>query len=181
MTLTDLQKRKLTRFFTVFDLNKDGFIQRQDYMMLAENIAKSKGFPPHSPLARRVKEVIMRVWENLEILADKNHDHQIILEEFLKYRDKLHQDETKYADLVAAGLTIFDLLDLNKDGKVVESEFVSFYKLFHLGEDLAKEIFPKLDTDSNGYLTREDVLRLGREFDLGDDPSAPGNWLFGPY
>jgi Ca2+-binding EF-hand superfamily protein len=181
MTLTDLQKRKLTRFFTVYDQNNDGVIERIDYIMLADNISTAKGFDLESPLSSRLRECMLRVWENLEHIADKNHDGSVTLAEFLAYRDQLHQDEVKYNDLVTAGLTIFDVMDDNRDGQIDLNEFKLFYSFFQLDESLAEEVFAELDVDQTGYLTRDEIQNYSREFNLGDDPEAIGNKLFGPY
>lgn len=181
MTLSELQKRKLTRFFKVYDQDHDGVIERNDYVMLAENVARAKGYPLQSPLASRLKEALLQVWSNLEILADKNHDGVVTLEEFLNYRDKLHVDEVKYNDLVTVGLTMFDIMDENHDGRIDQHEFELFYTFFDLEKSLADEMFKKLDTESVGYLSRAQVQDYSRQFNLGDDPEDIGNWLFGPY
>ena len=181
MTLTDLQKRKLTRFFTVYDQNSDGVIERSDYILLANNISKAKGFELDSPLSARLRECLLRVWGNLEIIADKNHDGSVTLEEFLDYRGALHQDEVKYNDLVSAGLTLFDVMDDNQDGKIELREFKLFYSFFQLDEGLAAEVFAHLDIEQTGYLTRDQLRTYSQEFNLGDDPKALGNKLFGPY
>jgi len=181
MVLTDLQKRKLRRFFTVFDQDRDGVIDRSDYILLAENISKAKGFPLDSPLSARVKECLLQVWGNLEIIADKDQDGHVTLEEFLDYRDKLHQDDIRYGDLVSAGLTLFDVMDENHDGKLEPHEFRLFYSFFQLDADLADDMFKRLDVEKAGYLTRSQIRAYSQEFNLGSDPDAVGNWLFGPY
>lgn len=181
MTLTDLQKRKLTRFFTVFDQDNDGLITRQDYILLAENVSRVKGFPPESPLSVRVKECLLQVWSNLEILADKDHDGHVTMEEFLDYRDKLHQDQVKFDDLVSAGLMLFDVMDGDHDGRLNVNEFADFYSFFQLDADLATQMFDRMDSDTTGYLTREQIRTYSRQFNLGDDHDDIGNWLFGPY
>lgn len=181
MTLTDLQRRKLTRFFKVYDQDHDGVIERSDYIALAENVATAKGFPLHSPLASRLKECLIQVWNNLEIIADKNRDGVVTLEEFLAYRDSLHRDEIKYNDLVTAGVTLFDIMDDNQDGKINCEEFALFYSFFQMEKSLAEEMFQKLDTSNNGFLTRDQILKYSDEFNLGDDPEEVGNWLFGPF
>jgi Ca2+-binding EF-hand superfamily protein len=181
MTLTELQKRKLTRFFEIYDQNHDGVIERADYILLADNVSKAKGFPLDSPLSARIRECMLRVWSNLETIADKNRDGSVTLDEFLAYRATLHQDEVKYNDLVTAGLTLFDVMDDNQDGKIELTEFKQFYSFFQLGDALAAEVFAKLDVEQAGYLTREQLQTYSRQFNLGDDPDAIGNQLFGPY
>lgn len=181
MVLTDLQRRKLTRFFRVYDIDGDGVIQRKDYIQLAHNVARAKNLPIDSPLGKRMEEVFLQVWENLEILADKNYDHVVTLQEFLDYREKLHTDEGKYRDLVEAGLALFDLLDMDQNGIIDVDEFVVFYEFFDLPADLARDMFERLDASGKGYITREESIQLGQEFNLANNPDAPGNWLFGPF
>lgn len=181
MTLTDLQLRKLKRFFKIFDQDKDGVIDRSDYILLAENISKSKGFPLDSPLSSRVRECLLQVWSNLQAIADKDQDGTVTLEEFLEYRDALHQDDAKYDDLVSAGLTLFDVMDDNHDGKLELHEFQEFYSFFQLEKSLAEDMFKKLDIENTGYLTRQQIQVYSDQFNKGTDPDAIGNWLFGPY
>ena len=47
--LTELQKRKLTRFFNLFDANGDGVITKQDPEQVARNLAELQGMKPGSP------------------------------------------------------------------------------------------------------------------------------------
>ena len=181
MALTELQKRKLTRFFTVYDQNRDGVIERSDYILLANNVSKAKGFALDSPLSARLRECMLRVWSNLENIADKNEDGEVTLDEFLAYRDQLQQNELKFNDLVSAGLTLFDVMDDDHDGRINLREFKLFYSFFQLDESLAAEVFAHLDVEKTGYLTREQLRTYSREFNLGEDPEAIGNKLFGPY
>ncbi|MFD6877298.1 MULTISPECIES: hypothetical protein [unclassified Streptomyces] len=42
-----------------------------------------------------------------------------------------------------------------------------------------KVAFAKLDTDGDGTLGREEIRRATEEYYTSEDPTAPGNWLFG--
>ncbi|MCW2948972.1 MAG: calcium sensor EFh [Actinoallomurus sp.] len=45
----------------------------------------------------------------------------------------------------------------------------------------ADEIFPLLDLNGDGYLSRDEFTRLWTQFWVGDDPEAPGTWVFGRF
>lgn len=40
--------------------------------------------------------------------------------------------------------------------------------------------FPRWDRDANGYVSKEEMAEVVREFFHSSDPDAPGNLLFGP-
>lgn len=54
----------------------------------------------------------------------------------------------------------------------------SAWKGFDGGVD---EVFPRLDLDGDGYLSRAEFGELWADFWRGDDPASPGQWVFGPF
>ncbi|KAB1984653.1 calcium-binding protein, partial [Haemophilus parainfluenzae] len=38
-----------------------------------------------------------------------------------------------------------------------------------------------LDTDQDGWLTKDQVMQLFHDFCYSDDPANPANGMFGPY
>ncbi|NER04336.1 MAG: hypothetical protein F6K17_17830 [Okeania sp. SIO3C4] len=57
-------------------------------------------------------------------------------------------------------------------------EYKTFYWSWQIPPDLAIEIFPKLDLDGDGSITKKEFLKLVREFHRSDDPNASGNLFF---
>ena len=55
-----------------------------------------------------------------------------------------------------------------------------FYKCLGLSQSVAKESFKAIDTDSNGFISKPELLKAYEEFLWGVDENAPGNMFFGP-
>jgi hypothetical protein len=47
--LTDLQAKKLTRYFQIYDINDDGRIESSDFERVIENVRVLRGASEHSP------------------------------------------------------------------------------------------------------------------------------------
>ncbi len=60
-------------------------------------------------------------------------------------------------------------------------EYKTIFQIWRLPEDLAVEIFPKLDLNGDGGITKDELVELVQQFHGSDDPDAPGNLFFGPY
>ena len=62
------------------------------------------------------------------------------------------------------------VFDTDEDGEIGPDEFVDFYGVFGLGSNLARRVFVDLDANSDGIITREELLEIGRQFYRSDDP-----------
>ncbi|NET16150.1 MAG: calcium sensor EFh, partial [Okeania sp. SIO1H6] len=61
------------------------------------------------------------------------------------------------------------------------SEYKTIFQIWRLPEDLAVEIFPKLDFNKDGGITKDESVELVQQFHQSDDPDAPGKIFFGLY
>ena len=75
---------------------------------------------------------------------------------------------------------IFDFADADGDGRIAEREHLAFLGAYGVATDAARESFRRLDQDGDGFIRQDEFLQSAEDFFLGDDPNAPGTWLFGP-
>ncbi|MEZ4734637.1 MAG: hypothetical protein R3E79_46695 [Caldilineaceae bacterium] len=180
--LTALQTRKLTRLFSLYDVNRNGVVERGDYQLVAHSTAQALGYTTGSPEYDALCTEYMASWDNLQQLADSNNDTELTQAEFLTGYDKL-MAQTERFNSVILGLAKNTLLlqDRDKDGKVSQQEHRDFLVAFNTTEAEATDTFHRLDRDGDGFLTTEEMALNTKEFFLSDDSQAPGNWLVGPY
>jgi Ca2+-binding EF-hand superfamily protein len=50
----------------------------------------------------------------------------------------------------------------------------------NLPEEVARDVFRRLDQDGDGYITTHDLLECIRESYFNDDPQSAGSWSLGP-
>lgn len=181
--LTNLQKRKLSRFFNVWDANSDGAITTEDPKQVAQNLAKLQGLEPSSPEHERFYNGFMAYQNDFLKAVDMDESGRVTLEEWLAYHEEMLQDEERFEATALMSIKVmFELMDRNRDGSITLEEYSEWMRAFRIGEqDTTKEVFQKLDLNENGILSKEEVLQLTREFFYSDDPEARGNWALGPF
>ena len=180
--LSDFQKRKLTSWFNLCDLDKDGVLDARDYERLIDNVARERGFAKGSAEYEKIQAGYMRGWQQVERFADKATPGKVGLAQFLDSHDEMLSDR-KLFDALILGVaeSIIKLSDQDGDGKLSEHEYTTNMGAYGLDAGHAKEAFHKLDRDADGFIGKDELLKDVEEFYYSNDPAAPGNWLVGPF
>lgn len=179
--LSELQTKKLTRYFQVYDIDDDGRIDAADFERIVENVRILHGEDGRSGEPDPLRDAYMKLWDGLSSAADGDGDGGVSLDEWLAYWQITLGDDQRYREEVLE-LTdrLFTIFDLDEDGTIGAAEFIDFYGIFGLPVDLAETVFVELDTDGDGIISREELIDASGDFLRSDDPNAPGNLLFGP-
>jgi Ca2+-binding EF-hand superfamily protein len=179
--LSEFQKRKLTALFHHHDVDKDGYLAKDDYEQFVKNFGEIQNHSPGSPEYETFYTQTMAAWQHVQQVADKDKDNRVSLQEFLESYDVTLSDENIYNQLVIEyGKSLLALWDRDGDGRLSGEEYVTLFGCYGIGEETAGEAFRHLDRDGNGYLSLDELMKGAEEFYLSDDPDAPGNWMIGP-
>lgn len=182
--LSELQVRKLTRFFQVLDRDGDGTISREDPDAVVRRLAETRGLAPGSARFDSFHAGFLAYWHDLMERSDGNRDGVVTLDEWLSYHDIILSDEDSYRYTVAfAAGVMFALMDVDEDGQISLAEYIEWIAAWDMMElgNFSEEMFDRLDRNGDGNLSQEEVLELMDEFFYSDDPNAPGNWAMGPF
>lgn len=178
--LTDLQTKKLTRYFQVYDIDDDGRIESSDFARIVENVGILHG--SDGSASDPVREEYLALWERLRERADSDRDLGVDLDEWLGYWQRALEDDDRFeSEVLAITERLFSVFDLDENDGIGRNEFADFYGIFGLSVDLASTVFETLDADGNGMLTHAELDVIARQFFRGDDVEEPGSFLFGPY
>lgn len=180
--LTDIQTRKLTKLFGLYDANDDGILEQQDFIALATRLTNLRQGLQASPHHEQILAHLQQDWTCLCKTADKNCDARITLKEWLAYYEHILDDIKQYASRVIALVTLlFAAFDQDNDGQISEREWINLLSLFNVLPIYASSIFLNLDVNQDGVLNQDEVLTLIHDFFYINEPSAPANFMFGPY
>jgi Ca2+-binding EF-hand superfamily protein len=174
--LTHFQRRKLARMFDLYDANRDGYIEADDYARVGEGFATGTGLAPGSADHEKLRATYLGFWEQLR-QADADQDGKITREEFIGSYERLLAMRESIAGVSRA---ILQLTDRDGDGKITPGEFAANLQAYGVEAAAAAEAFRHLDRDGDGFIEADELLQDVEEFFYGDDPNAPGNWLVGP-
>ncbi len=180
--LTDIQKRKLTKLFSMYDADCDGFLHRQDYENVAKKLASLRGWGSRSAKYLQLESQFAHNWKALQGESNSNRDRKVALEEWLNHYDQILNNPDKYAEQMRTMMElIFEVFDANGDGQISQDEWAGLLRVFNISSVYAANVFAKLDTNSDGVLNKEEVIQLYHNFFYSNQPDAPGNEMFGPY
>ncbi len=178
--LSNLQTKKLTRLFQVYDIDDDGQIEASDFERVVENVRLLHGVDGRG--ADALRHAYMKRWERLRDSADLDGDRGVSLEEWLGFWERSLEDEAQLeAEVRAIADRLFSVFDLDEDDRIGRAEFADFYGVFGLSVSLAETVFVELDANGDGAITRDELVEMSRQFYDSDDVESPGNYLFGPY
>lgn len=180
--LTDLQKRKLTKLFSMYDSDYTGRLVKADFELMFKKLSDLRNWSLRSPRCLVLQDKLMRKWQGLEQKADTARNNQVSRAEWLAYYDELLADpKTCSAEIASLMDLIFDVFDQDEDGKVNQEEWGQLLAAFNQSPVYAPLVFPSLDADQDGWLTKAELLQLFQDFCYSDDPNNPANGMFGPY
>ena len=125
--LTDLQTKKLTRYFRVYDIDDDGGIESADFERIVENVRLLHGVDgePGQHAAHRGGTA------RLLAIFDLDESGAIGRSEFRDFYGV-------FGLAVSLADAVFDTLDLDQDGSISRDELVSLSRQFFRGDDVGE-------------------------------------------
>jgi Ca2+-binding EF-hand superfamily protein len=172
------QRRKIAGVFTAMDVDEDGFLEEADFEALTQRWGAIRGREPGSAGHDRMRSIMMGWWAALLAMSDQDRDDKVSLDEVMLTVDRLGAMD---AEVMATADSMFDAIDEDGDGLIAVEEHKQVVQAWKGSDAGVDEVFPRLDLDGDGYLSHAEFRELWADFWRGDNPSAPGQWVFGPF
>lgn len=181
--LSDIMQKKLSRHFYFRDLNKDGYVERSDWVQCALNLVAIRAWEFGSPEYEAVMARHIEMWATFWEPADLDKDGKVSLAEYLHLTETQRKKGFKYEMEAVRKLfgAIFDTIDLDGDGEISLTEYRQFFRAWGMDVGLALEAYSSLDLNADARLSRDAFLQYGVNFYVNDEPDVAGNLIFGPY
>ncbi|HEX5406733.1 MAG TPA: EF-hand domain-containing protein [Pseudonocardiaceae bacterium] len=172
---SEFQRAKIRGVFRAMDVDGDGLLERSDFQALSDRWTGLRGWAPGSAPYSALSAVMLGWWS---ALAGAEAHEKVSLEDVLLLVDQLGE----MSDAVKGTATaMFDAIDENGDEEISASEYRQLIEAWNGRRTDTDEIFPLLDLNGDGHISRAEFTELWTEFWAGDDPNAPGTWVFGRF
>lgn len=173
---SNLMQSKYRKVFDIYDGDRDGKIEKNDIDALLLIWRRDCGAKSNSPEWNRTTELGDRFWQELLGHTDTDGNKEVSFDEFV---ESVQREDFINNVVVPFSVAVFELADTDNDGRASEQQWVSAQIKAGMPEDESREVFSQLDSDGDGYVTKEEYQRGVEEFYLSDDPNATGNRLAG--
>jgi Ca2+-binding EF-hand superfamily protein len=163
---------------TRLDLNKDGFISREDYELMGKKLTEHSGVTEEQ--VKATKTEIMKVADAFNLKPGV----KIPLEEAAKKASEtiLSMSPTERKDSITVSHNLlFDAIDTNKDGHISVKELEVYFNIIAPGISQAEIIhsFNTIDTDKNEEISREEFMTAAEDFLHGVEETELSKVFFG--
>lgn len=182
--LTKLQELKLTHYFNILDYNRNGYIEKDDFQGIGENLAILWQLKPGTEKYDSIMNGSVRPWRGLEESMKKSNVSRASKSDWLKFADKYIVNGTdeqydKYVKSVVSGL--FGFFDQNSDNHLSLKEYIDIFMAFRIEVRYSAKAFVKLDINKDGMINQKELMKAVYQFFRSDNPDDKGNWLFGNW
>ena len=159
------------------DVNKDGFISREDYELMGNKLAEHSGMTGEQ--AEAAKKQFLKVADMVNLKpgvktpleeAAKKANEALLTSMTATERSAFIND---IHDL------LFDAIDMNNDGHISLSDYLNIIAP-DIEEDKIVYSFNTIDTDKNGEISHEEFLAAANDFFQGVEETELSKVLFGP-
>ncbi|KOC60543.1 Sarcoplasmic calcium-binding protein [Habropoda laboriosa] len=158
------------------DVNKDGVISYDDFMLLGERFSDLGHLTPEAKI--EFKNVLNEMWE--EQWGEISPYNFICIEKYLEEMQHVLNDSSLKKKCHHFLPFLFKAVDKDQNGEISVQEFKLFFQCLDLTHDDAVISFSHIDTNDDGKISTEEFITLGREFFLTKDSTKPSKHFWGP-
>ncbi len=178
--LSEVQRQKLPNVFGMYDIDQNGYIDLDDFDLLCQKVMANKQLPMSSPEATTLREKFAKRFGHMQQFADPGNPDRITIDQWLAYITETMDDPQAYdAEITGTASFIFSLFDTNRDDTLSLGEFHQYFQSLGLDDTCAAELYTRLGLNDDATVSKDQYLVLLDQFFKSEDPSAPGNILFG--
>jgi Ca2+-binding EF-hand superfamily protein len=195
--LTEFQKRKLIKLFSMYDACNLGVLKISDFEQLAQRLAVLRGWKVDSIqyedisskfiyLWNRMRSEIKNVYNSLpEVLNNPEAWNtqirsQVTVEEWFTYFGVVLNNSEYHQEIVDLSDAIFNVVDIDESGHLDKGEWADLFRVYNISVLYVDESFAKIDVNGDGTLSKDEVVSMIEDFYFSNDPAEAGNYMFGP-
>jgi Ca2+-binding EF-hand superfamily protein len=178
MAISESQAHALAVRFQHWDRDHNGYIEWSDMDEAVKRLGDAFGRAADAPERLTLTESCRRFWTVLIQHADADHDGRIGRQEYIRaFGEGVMGDPGIFDGIFRTLLAnVVRLADVDGNGRLDEDEYTRLMgSWYNAGEADAAATFHLLDTDGDGLLSLEELVRSASSAFVDDEPllSAP--------
>ncbi len=166
------QRARVSKAFDLMDVDGNGEVGIQEIEALAQRLASRFGLAANSKQHEELRQASVDLWRDLQHQLDQSGDQKISRKEYVDFYADADPAVIRRTMEPFAGI-LFNLFDVDGDGKVSRSEFERYHRAWGVPADQIEGTFDKLDTDRSGDLSKEELHQYLAGFIFGE-PGSKG-------
>lgn len=167
---TAVANDRLVKRFEKWDTDGNGVLEASDFQAEAARIAKNLGKKSDSPEAQELVNAFQGLFEGLAERVGVSVGGSISQDQFLATTKEMLFEEGEASFNRALGPVVNALIsvcDADGDGKIDGTEFEAWLTAVGVPDTQAGPMFKQVDTNGDGRLSEDELLRVMREFHVG--------------
>lgn len=182
--LSELQKRKLTKLFSMYDVTNTGVIKLADFELIVERLAALERWKRDGQEYLNIAAKLAHRWIHLRAEVKDSLDERssecVTLSEWMRYHEKVLANDQYRDHIHETTNLIFDAVDVDASGGLDLREYQTLFQVYGIPVVYAEAAFDRIDVNKDGFLEKEELLPMIEEFYYSQSPEAIGNFIFGP-
>ena len=163
--------RKLLTEAWVRDVNKDGFITKEDFHVVIQRYKDMGVAEAHLEKLKKNFDILCMVLGIADDSVKLTYDQCIA--NFLKCGTQL-EEICKIFD------THFEIIDTNENGEISFKEWTDYYTAMGIDTKHARASFDTMDTNSDGIISKEEFRAYNIEYYTTAEDKLQSSLLYGP-
>ena len=170
--------RKMRTRYARIDVNKDGYISREDYELMGKKLVEYSGMKGEQ--AESTCKGFLKIADVLNLQPGVKLPFQQIAEQANVAMLSMSPEDRK-ALLKLNHDLLFDVIDSNNDGHISVNELKIYFQMKApgLSEKEVVHSFNTIDANKNGEISREEFMAAAEDFLFGVEETELSEVFFG--
>ena len=163
--------KKIRKANKVRDLNKDGYISKDDFMAIVLRYKDMGSSKKHLDKLSHEMEYLCTV---LGITDDSTKvTHEETIANFAASSPSIDQITTMFT-------LMFEIIDSDENGEISYKEWEDYYRVISIDTEFARASFDAMDTNGDGVVSKEEFYAYNREFFYSTEDNLKSSIMYGP-